>query len=73
MGWGTLVSIIDRLLAFLSKALAKQEQKDAQEERDNVENNPTEWFNEHFGGVQKLDDRAKQPAPETHETDNISK
>lgn len=51
MGWAALLSIIDKLLSMLTVWQMSNEQKAAQNARDNLEDNPAGFFRRHFGGV----------------------
>lgn len=51
MGWTALFSVIDKLLSMLSVWQANNERKAAQNARDNLENDPADFFRRHFGGV----------------------
>lgn len=51
MGWTALLSIIDKLLSMLTVWQMSNEQKAAQNARDNLEDNPAGFFRRHFGGV----------------------
>ena len=50
-----MIELINRLLAFIEAFLRKKESKEAQHEVDELEANPNDWFNDHFGGVQSDD------------------
>jgi hypothetical protein len=73
MGWGAFLSIIDRILAFLTSALKKHEQNEAQKERDDVQKDPAGWFNGHFGGGVQLPDAPDQSSAETDKAPPDSK
>lgn len=51
MGWTALLSIIDKLLSMLTVWQMSNEQKAAQNARDNLEDDPAGFFRRHFGGV----------------------
>lgn len=46
-----LVSLLDKLLTLLQGWVARQENKKAQEARDEIEQNPADWFDNHFSGL----------------------
>ena len=48
-----LISVLDKLLNLLQFWVVRQEQKKLQEARDEIENNPADWFEHHFDGVSK--------------------
>lgn len=47
----SIFAVLDKLLAMLQSWVAAQEQKKAQEARDELENNPADWFERHFDGM----------------------
>lgn len=44
-------AVLDKLLTMLQSWMARQEQSKIQEARDELENNPADWFVHHFDGV----------------------
>ena len=47
----SIVSFLDRVFSLIQVLLKKIQEKRAQDERDSLEANPADWFNEHFDGV----------------------
>jgi hypothetical protein len=54
-----LLSLLDKLLTLLQGWVARQENKKAQEARDELEQNPADWFDEHFSNGVRPDDSSK--------------
>jgi hypothetical protein len=46
-----LISVLDKLLNLLQFWVVRQKQEKIQEARDEIENNPANWFEHHFSGV----------------------
>lgn len=46
-----ILSILYTLANFLEKLSAKHEQKDAQKSRDQLEDDPAKWYDNHFSGL----------------------
>lgn len=44
-------AVLDKLLTMLQSWMARQEQSKQQEDRDELENNPADWFEHHFDGL----------------------
>lgn len=44
-------AVVDKLLAFLQMLVTAKEQTKIQEARDQIENNPSDWFEHHFNGM----------------------
>lgn len=47
----SLLAVLDKLLTMLQSWMARREQSKLQEARDELENNPADWFVNHFDGV----------------------
>ena len=47
----SLFAVLDKLLTMLQSWMARQEQSKLQEARDELENNPADWFVNHFDWV----------------------
>lgn len=47
----SVFAVIDKLLTMLQSWLTSQEQRKVQEARDELENNPADWFEHHFDGM----------------------
>jgi len=47
----SFLAVIDKLLTFLDRWVALQKEKKAQKEYDELEANPADWFDNHFGSV----------------------
>jgi hypothetical protein len=47
----TFLSILDKLLTLIQGWAIVKEQKNAQEQRNEIENNPSGWFTTHFSGM----------------------
>lgn len=47
---------LEIILSLLDYFFRQWHQRQAQEERNDLANNPAGWFNEHFGGVPKTGD-----------------
>ena len=47
----SIFAVLDKLLAILQSWISTQEQKKVQEARDELENNPADWFEHHFNGM----------------------
>ena len=47
----SLIAVLDKLLTMLQSWMARQEQSKLQKARDELENNPADWFEHHFDGV----------------------
>lgn len=58
-----LLAIIDRLLALYQEWVAKKEQKDVQQESEQIEAAPADWFEQHFDSLH--DYHAKAVSPQT--------
>lgn len=58
-----LLNIIDRLLALYQEWVAKKEQKDVQQESEQIEAAPADWFEQHFDSLH--DCHAKAVSPQT--------
>jgi|694.fasta_scaffold80524_11 hypothetical protein len=58
-----LLAIIDRLLALYQEWAAKREQKDVQQESEQIEAAPADWFEQHFDSLH--DYHAKAVSPQT--------
>jgi hypothetical protein len=58
-----LLNIINRLLAFYQEWVAKREQKDVQQESEQIEAAPADWFEQHFDSLH--DYHAKAVSPQT--------
>jgi len=56
-----ILAIIDKLLTLLLGWVAIKEQKDAQEQRDEVEAAPAEWFDHHFDSLHNYHEKAISP------------
>jgi len=51
----SVFAVLDKLLDMLNAWMVKQEQKKAQEARDEMEENPADWFEHHFDGMSSSD------------------
>lgn len=62
-----LVALLDKLFFFLQKLWKSHNEKEWQNEQDDLEASPHDWFNEHFGGVSAMptDDKAEQADTES--------
>ena len=58
-----LLNIINRLLALYQEWVAKREQKDVQQESEQIEAAPADWFEQHFDSLH--DYHAKAASPQT--------
>ena len=47
----SIFAVLDKLLTMLQSWMARQEQLKQQEARDELENNPADWFEHHFDGL----------------------
>jgi hypothetical protein len=47
----TLLSILDKLLTLIQVWVVAKKEKDAQEQMDQVEANPADWFEHHFDSL----------------------
>lgn len=54
-----LFYLLAAVVEYLKRLARKREQKDAQDDRNELEENPADWFNSEFGGVQR-DDNASE-------------
>ena len=59
MNWGALVGLLDKLAGILQRFLATREQRKAQDERTELEQNPSGWFAGKFGSVHQPADKDK--------------
>lgn len=50
-----LLYLLSALVSFLERLGRKREQREAQNERDDLESNPADWYNQHFDGVRRDD------------------
>ena len=48
-----LLTVLAALLGLYSAAKRKEEQQHVQQEKNDAQSNPTDWFAEHFNGVQQ--------------------
>jgi len=62
-----IVSILYALANFLEKLRAKREQKDAQKSRDQLEDDPAEWYDNHFSGLRNSDSKDADEANDKHD------
>ena len=53
--------ILDRLLALYQEWAAKKEQKHVQEQHDQIEANPADWFEHHFDSLHMYHEKAINP------------
>lgn len=51
----TLLNILAGLLLLIQSWQAKKEQEDAQQQADKINDDPVDWFNNHFNRVQSPD------------------
>ena len=56
-----LLNIIDRLLALYQEWVAKREQKDVQQESEQIEAAPADWFEQHFDSLHDYHAQAVSP------------
>lgn len=62
-----VLSIIYGLLMLLKSWQVKQEQTDAQEQANKIEQDPVDWFNNHFdGGLQQSKSAEASSSKATH-------
>lgn len=62
----TLLNIIAGLLLLIQSYKAKKEQADAQQQADQISQDPVDWFNTHFdGGVQQSTGASTSKASDT--------
>ena len=47
-----LLTVLAALVGLYSKGRREKELRDAQQENDDAQDNPTDWFAGHFNGVQ---------------------
>lgn len=47
----SFLAALDKLLMMLQSWMVRQEQSKQQEARDELENNPADWFEHHFDGM----------------------
>ena len=47
-----LLTVLAALVGLYSKGRREKELRDAQQENDDAQDNPTDWFDGHFNGVQ---------------------
>lgn len=47
----TLLSILDKLLTLIQVWVVAKKEKDAQEQMDQVEADPADWFEHHFDSL----------------------
>jgi hypothetical protein len=57
--------VLDRLLALLDEWVSRQEHKKAQKARDALEQNPADWFDNHFTNGVRTDDSSKTDQTDT--------
>lgn len=56
-----IIALLSALVAALQGLARRKEHREAQDERDRLEGDPADWYNEHFGGVRRDDaDKADQ-------------
>jgi hypothetical protein len=55
-----LISILDRLLSIITKWAVQREQVKAQRNRDELHQNPADWFDKHFDSVSTDADKTNQ-------------
>jgi hypothetical protein len=55
-----LISILDRLLFLLTKWAVQREQVKAQRNRDELQKNPANWFDNHFNGMPTIPSQTDQ-------------
>ena len=56
-----LLNIIDKLLALYQEWVAKREQKDVQQESEQIEAAPADWFEQHFDSLHDYHVKAVSP------------
>lgn len=60
-----IIILCNKSLEKIEKDKAIKEQQDAQTERDKIEDNPTDWLNEHFDGGLHKESGDKTPDTKT--------
>lgn len=48
-----LLYLLTALVKAVERFFKRKEAREAQDERDKLEENPANWYNDHFGGVRK--------------------
>ena len=64
-----LLNIIDRLLALYQEWVAKREQKDVQQESEQIEAAPADWFEQHFDSLHEYHAKAVSPQTDPQRTE----
>lgn len=58
-----LFRVFELLVTIVDRMLRTRQQRKAQEERDELENNPAGWFDGHFDGMRKSSNDADKADP----------
>lgn len=62
-------AVLDKLLDMLNAWVARREQAKTQGARDEIEQNPADWFSQHFNGLYPTNSKTNSEADKA-DTDN---
>ena len=67
----SILKILSALVTMIERIRVSRKQKEKQDDRDALEDNPDLWFNQHFGGMH--DKPIDNNADKTNDTDSTER